>query len=988
MNHVEAILRDNIDDPAALFVFPTDIAVSRWADHLLRLKSEDSGTIPMNKFIAWDKFKQKSIKSKVLNKKSIPSALRKIFISRLVMENSEAVKLGKTPLFSALIMVKWAQQAQQFAPWLTGILPQLGVWFTQKTKLSIENILDAEAEKACAKFEDDDRDMYVLAYRYAQFMREYSLFEPAWETPPFNSDGMNCFIFFPEALSDFCEYRELLSASSHVKIITSENTENLKSHTFYYTNARREITEAALYIRALHEKQDIAWDSIVVCIPDTQSYEPYVLREFSNRNIPFVKRTSKPLTDFPAGQFFQSVIDCASQDFAFSAFIGLVLNKNLPWKDAEKINRLVNFGIKNNCICSWTEEEDDILQQNLPRKELHVNVWEDAFNSPFEYLDAESRGFFHELKRHLHALRSANSFRELRKQYFIFREHFFDMDLCSEETNLVLSRCIAELMDLTELENNFPKVKAPDPFIFLAEYLSEVNYLAQTKVTGVAILPYKTAATAPFDCHIILGAVQNNISVVYSRLNFLPKKKREELGIIDEDASLPFIRFHKFNSQKISAFFCSEFTFSGFEIAHSKIEAPLKPKENYCDTPEYCEYFSEDYYRSEIDFKASDNYFLHDNQINGFTEWKNRRKTASGESNKPVSEVTLNYIKKKLAYNPEYQDKISVSASSLKTYYQCSLKWLFNRILGLDNTEIETSLMSEDLSGTVYHAALDMFFTEIKNKEEIISKPDISDNGAVLPSSYKILLQNCIEKIFNGFPSLSHETSLQEQDSETTGGKIQMSALTARFLRASKTQFYQNLENFLAGFLSFFKGCSVVGCETWYQTYKETYFLNGKSDCILKDKNGNYIIIDFKLASLPGRKDCTGEGDNGLCDFQLPMYISLTEENKNIEINTALFFSIIKIKPEVIIGYVHNEINEIDFPKKEQDRIIRSGEAYKQLFEIFNKKVKQFADEIITGNFTIFESDFNECYNCEFSRICRKVYTIKNEKNISLGKHE
>jgi hypothetical protein len=86
MNIVETVLLQNIDNPNVCFIFPTDIAVSRWADHLLRLRG---GTIAMKKFIAWDVFKQNSIKSKVQNKKSIPSALRKIFVSRLVRENAE-----------------------------------------------------------------------------------------------------------------------------------------------------------------------------------------------------------------------------------------------------------------------------------------------------------------------------------------------------------------------------------------------------------------------------------------------------------------------------------------------------------------------------------------------------------------------------------------------------------------------------------------------------------------------------------------------------------------------------------------------------------------------------------------------------------------------------------------------------------------------------------------------------------------------------------
>ena len=931
----------------------------------------------MNKFTAWDKFKQKSIKSKVVNKKSVPSALRKIFINRLISENAEICgnfNIDKKPVFTSLIKTQWAGQAQHFSAWLTGILPQLGVWFKQCTSkkyaagLSIDSILGEEAEKAASLFEGDDRDMFVLARRYAQFLDKHSLFEPAWETPPFNNDNKKCFIFFPEALSDFREYRDLLSASSHVKIISGENTDNLMSHTFYYTNSRREITEAALYIRALHEKRNIAWDNIAVCLPDSEFYEPYTLREFSNRNIPYVKRISKPLTDFPAGQFFRSVISCSSDDFSFSAFIGLALNKNLPWKDEEKINNLVSFGIKNNCICSWPEDENG--------KEKHINVWEDAFKNPFDYLDDESRRYFFTLKKNLHALRNAKSFSALRKQYFIFRELFFDMDNCSEETDIVLSRCISELSELTELEKQFPDVPALDPFLFLTEYLSEVNYLAQPKTTGVAILPYKTAAAAPFDCHIILGAAQSSISVVYSHLNFLPKKKRDELGITDEDASAAFINFHKFNSRKISAFFCSEHAFSGYEIAHSKINAPLKPKDSYSEDDELCEYFSADYYRNENDIVTSENPILHEYQKKGFLEWKNRRKQ-SISCEKPVPNQLLEYIHKKAAWNPAYKDKIGVSASSLKTYYQCSLKWLFDRIFCLENAEIETSLVAENISGTVYHTALDMFFTKFAESGEALPKPEINEQNPSLPPSFDKLLKDCINSLFNCLPSLP----LNE-----TKTAVQMSSLTARFLKASKDQFIFNLQNFLSFFLCYFAGCRIKSCEKWYQTQKDNFYLTGKTDCILEDKNGNYIIVDFKLGSPPARKDCAGNTDNGLCDFQLPMYITLTEENEKIEIKTALFFSIIYAAPEVIFGRAYDELNEISIPKKDEDCIYRQDETYNLIFEEFDKKAKQYADEIESGNFTVFETDFEACYKCEFSRICRKVYIINGEKNLSLGK--
>ena len=966
MNFVETVLLENIDKGNSRFIFPTDIAASRWADHLLRLRG---GSAAMNKFIAWDVFKQNSIKSKVQNKKSIPSALRKIFVGLLLKENAEAVEQGETPILTSLIRVQWACTAAQFAPWLTELLPQLGSWFNKITGLSIDSITGEGSSQAALNLTGDDRDMFVLALRYAQFLEKRNLFEPAWETPPFNDEGMECFIFFPESLSDYDEYRDILASSGHVKTVSAAAAESPSCDAFFYVNARREITEASLYIRALHKNEGVNWDAIALCLPDSENYEPYVLREFENRNIPFVKRSSKPLTDYGAGRFFLSVSDCTSRDFAFSAFIGLMLNKNLPWRDTESINNLVYFGINNNCISSWVEQREG--------KEHAVNVWEDAFEKPVGRIDANARNFYYDLKRRLRSLRSAASFTEIRRQYFSFRECFFDMEKCTQEADLILSRCISELMYLIEIENSFPDAKTSDPYLFFCEYLSEKNYLAQTKASGVNILPYKTAAASPFDCHIVLGAGQNNLSVVYTRLGFLPRKKREELGIFDEDASASFINMHKFNSLKTAAFFCSEQAFSGFMVAHSKIGTPSKPRENYADDPVLGAKFSRDYYRQESDFENTKPFILHENQKNGYENWKSRRKQPGG-GEKQALEKTLDYIRKKLAGNSDFPQKYSVSASSLNSYYQCSLKWLFQRVLEIENEQIVANLTAEHLSGIVYHAALDMFFTKIKEKDEPLAAPVYSDQGVRLSPSYMELLQACVNKIFDGFPSI--------QTNEETDKKTQMSSLTSRFLRAGKKHFLFNLENCIARFLSFFSGCAVSGCETSYKTPRGAFFLNGKLDCILKNKNGKYIIVDFKLKYLPGRGDCTGDGEAGLCDFQLPMYITLTEENEKIEIGTALFFSILNSVPQVIIGKVMDAQTKETLPKREEDVILHDSDMYRQIIKEFDNRTLRFADEISTGKFTVFEQDSKVCYACQYNRICRKVYAIKIERNLYRGK--
>jgi hypothetical protein len=326
MNSVETILLENIDKPGSLFVFPTDVAASRWADHLLRLRAlmrqhtsgaVTGGTIAMEKFMAWDTFKQNSIRSKVQNKKSIPAVMRKMFIAQLIRENAEACANGEEPVFTSLIQPAWARQADSYAGWLAGILIQLGVWFRQAAGLPISQI--GGGLKQGDNLSGDDRDMYALALRYTQFLEKNGLFEPAWETPPFEDTGMECFIFFPESLYDFSEYRELLAASNHVKIIQADVSKAKDNDVFFYTNARSEITEAALYIIALHEKQNVPWDAVSVSIPDAGNYGPYVFREFDNRNIPYVRQSGKPLASYPAGQFFAAVAGCGSENFSFAS---------------------------------------------------------------------------------------------------------------------------------------------------------------------------------------------------------------------------------------------------------------------------------------------------------------------------------------------------------------------------------------------------------------------------------------------------------------------------------------------------------------------------------------------------------------------------------------------------------------------------------------------------------------------------------------------
>ena len=976
INPVEALLLENIGDDAALFVFPTDIAAQRWADRLLVLRK--GGTIAMEKFIAWDTFKQESIRALKQDRQSVPAVLRKIFVSRLVRENAELAKAGTPPLFESLLPPRYAYAGAAFVSWLAGILPQLGAWFEKTSGIPAALVNEKNGALAGEGMEGDDRDLFVLASRYQQFLDSHGLFEPAWEQPPFDDTGRRCFIFFPESLMDYGEYAALLESSGHV-VPVRVSAAAKPCRTFFYTNARSEIAEAALYIRALHENRGVPFESIAVSISDEQGYEPYLLREFANRNIPFARRAGKPLASYTAGRLFAAIADCYSRDFAFDALAGLLLNSHLPWKHKDDIDQLVNFGIKNNCVASWKEAGET----EEAGREIHV--WEDAFKSPLGNREERARAYYEALKDTVEKLCEAPTFANLRNRYFAFREKFFDMDACLPETDLVLSRCVSELLFLIEIEKSFPGVGVPDPYTFFAEYLQEKNYLPQQNVSGVAILPYRTAASAPFECHIVLGATQNGLSAVFSRLGFLPRAKREALGIQDDDASEAFINLHRFNSRIPAAFFCARDAFSGHAMPHSFLNILEKPRVRCAaDDPAS---FAEDLFAAEqrflrslqnaeapADFPAR----LHQGQALGFAAWASRGNPLPGGNGEAweAKAALLELVKERFANNGEFPGKYSVSASSLGPYHNCALQWLFQRLLNLENIRIETNLMEENVSGSLYHGILNRFFSALKEEGGALSPL----SGGALPREYATLLAHSIDVVLQGLPAIF------------PGKTPELSALTVRLVRAGKKNIRENLETFLAAFLRYFAGYRVVESETSWKLERETYYLNGTVDCVLEDRRehserpGALTIMDFKLHTLPDRKACDATGDGGLSNFQLPLYMTLAEGQGKEPPGAALFFSIIQAKPQALFGVIDNQETGKSEPK-EQDRILRTDDPegdgrFQRIMREFWEKTGRYAAEISTGSFSTISDSFRKCASCGNNTVCRTTYRVRGEPGL------
>ncbi|MDR2632122.1 MAG: PD-(D/E)XK nuclease family protein [Treponema sp.] len=976
MQHsIELILIENSAHPNSLFVFPSEIAASRWVDRVLQISG--CGTLALEQFITWDRFKQEALRSWQQEREPVPPALRKIFVSTLIAEQAAQIAHGEAPLFSSLVPREYAHTAAFLLPWLTDMLPELGAWFEKMTGTPLGQ---QSAPQSCSEgWDGDDQDLYTLTLRYRHFLEEHRCFEPAWERPPFDTQGKQCFIFFPEILADFKHYQELLENTQEITLVPLP--EPLPYHqeprTFFYTNSRNEISEAVLFMCALVENHAVPWESIAVSVPDREHYEAYLLRECTNRNIPVVSCMGEPVASYPGGRLFPAMEACVSRSFSFDALATLLLNSHLPWKDPEAIAQLMDFGVKNNCICSWEEGPKTIM-----------DVWEDAFASFPASREERARSWYYSLKKGILALYEAPSFGELLHRYYSFRERFLDREQCLPQTQALLARCVAELLSLVDLETSFPDVSVANPFCFFVEHLKETRYLEREQDAGLRVFPYRTAASAPFDWHILLGASQQDLSVLFSRFGFLPEAKRVRLGITDVDASDAFIRLYTLHSLKGTAFFCAQHTFSGYALPHSALKAPKEPRMSYKD--DHAGSFAADRFREEQAFyhaqqNAKDQVpfprCLHSLQKQGFEAWYARRalagKAESGESIQRPSIRGL--LEERYCQIRDASRVLRVSASALESYYRCALFWLFDQVLGLERVSMEAALMAESLLGTVYHQVLEAFFKGVKAQGGVLAPLQ----GGKLPEAYRRLLAQSVSRVFG----CSQETA----DPFPRSGLARhgMSALTCRLLQAQQGVVQEQAACFLTVFLQYFTGFRVLDSEKAlsYRPEGEGYLLTGIVDCILEDLRDEGgvadtgAIVDFKYHTLPRRDLCMGKGPRGLEHFQLPMYLSLAEHNGMPPIHRGLFFSIVPPKAQVLFGVIQDQSRAEGkkIPYRSGDRIERTGspeDTFHRILHDFDCKVRRYAAEVLSGNFSTYSTSENRCFSCPWHALCRTGYVV------------
>ncbi len=966
-NLIEKILCEHIENQRCFFVFPTQMAADLWADRATFVTSVTA--VAVERFVAWDRFKSESIRSSHQDKKSVPSAMRQIFAASIIKSNAEK------PFLSYIIAEKYSRSAGHFADWISGVLPELALW---------KRLFDSSGKAP----DDEDKDYLQLYERYSAFLEHYGFFDPAWETPPFKPDGNHYFIFFPEILSDYAEYEEILKSSPDITIVNLPEPSSLADvPVSFFNNSRIELKYVASVLMELHEKKKIPWTEIAVNVPDLESYGAYLSRELSLFEIPHVIRNAADLSSTGAGCLFSLIRQCASSGCDYDSLYALLLDAELPWIDMDKNRNLLDFGRENHCICNFEYKGDKI------------NVWDKSFEDTLScYKEAADdggvssgkekfilmlRGYFRSLRSSIETIAQSSSFEQLRENYFAFRERFFDMTKCPARSDLILSRCVKELGGLIDLEKEY--FSSPDalcgvesPFSFFTDYISGIQYLEQTQQNGVQILPYKLGSCAPFACHIIVDASQSSVSVIYDGLRFLTESKRRLLTKREEcNCTEQFIQLYMMNSTAHAAYFtAANKTFSGYAQSCSC----LKENDMHKETDASVLFGANPYIAEKRWLLSCNDDFLPDGSLfpervpesakEGFKKWLDVQPAA------PSAEGAEN-----AEHSPSRFDTVPssgivcISKTQLKNFFNCPYSWLLKYRFNLEEKDDTATLMNQYAYGNLYHKIFEIFMTSLKDDGLALK----IDGSGEVPEQYKALLAKSIDA---AIASKDPQKSVYDN-----------CYLSRELLGSAKAAITDKMLTALESFSKVFNGCVVDSVEESFTVRipDKKYTVTGRIDCLLRDtQNDRLFLVDYKTKKAPENfllpQNAAGTDNKDeqlplmrqtLPDFQIPIYLLLLRnaEKKRI-VNNACFFI---FKENKVVNVFGEEMFHRNPPLSSRSKVVLvKPEVFEPLVEKTVECMDFYAQCVSSG---MIETDpevqnYTRCKVCDYKGLCRKTFNV------------
>jgi hypothetical protein len=942
------------------FVFPSENAASLWAAKTLSLLSEhieknnaggvSSVTLPRNRFIAWDAFKENMLQNKNKERCAANQITRLLFAHYIINKNANSEK----HFLSYLIPDAYARDGKIFTTIITDILPSLTLWRvkTETVHRSIdENIFGSEYQF-----------LQELEKQYIEFLDKTGLYEPSWEKPQFQDTRNEYYIFYPSLINDFCEYEELLEEALsgnniHIIRVPKEDDDSTLS---LYDTTREELRALVSHIRRLYYEEHIPYEDILVSVPELDTLEPYIKIEFDLYNIPFHLRSGKSLAEYAEGRLFTRISDCIENNFSFEKLRALLFNYALPWKTQKKNYALVRFGIENNCVQGYRENG------------VHHDVWKEAFRSG---KNKKLYRHYKKIKKCCKDFSRAKDFAALITATENFKSKFFYQD-----ENPVIGRMKQVLFSTQNLVNEitalYPSAAPSSPLEIFIAVLKEETHVRDEQKTGVQLFKYGVAVSAPYRAHFIINANQKSTTKLYRPLAWLREDSRRALTLNDIDVSKDFFKCYNIKSstgaEKDHVYFsASSLTFSGWNIPHSYFDRQHNEADTHIinEKPPARDLFIEEKAwwaggALQGDFFAhTKNNTLLSIQKDGFSTW--RRQEGGAAFNlltAPFQKTDAPALKLKSRIDTlKYENgKLRVSATSLKKFFNCQTRWLFDDIFKIKEKALRAVLIDDIGKGLLYHDILSVLFARIRDEESEgrFDKQNIK--------KYYDWAESAAERITKNYPAFR-------------------GPLVRSLLDAIAGSLAQKIKKLLDAEADAFDG--------WYvgDTEKEFYFdvsddivLHGFIDRVsLSPDKSSALIVDYKTSNAPARFESAENPGSPLSDFQIACYIKMYEHSVGIKAERAVFFKINSAEIKKIVWEDHlwhdTDYSRDAFQPSIQaldDFIAHYANTIKDL-DFSPKEVRCDSDDLKPQFSKKAVVPFMLCIICIYKDICRTTFSLK-----------
>ncbi len=494
MADIERIIREELEDPRAVFVFHNEVTARFWLRRAFRFTRRR--TLPEDRFIAWDRFRKRTLRYPA-SRREADKPFRTLFLAGLLQENR------RTGRFRRLIPPEHRSNSMAFLRSLRKVLPGL-----HRVHEIGEGVLSEEKRA----------DLHLLLQRYREHLARAGRYEPAYEQPAFKPGPWKYRILHPQIIQEWPAYSAILAPHPQVRVEPADFSRSpLEAGLEAFAATPEEITAVLLQVgRLLDEGTEP--QEIVLTVASLEAVEP-TLRVLARRHeVPLSFHHRKPVGRYPAGRLFRGIADLADSGFSLESMKALLLNQALPWREEKRARDLVRFGVEQRVLRNYALRgaDRDLWAQALER--CLSSARRDGSHPQAAHLQG-LRDFYRGLREGVERIAGAAGFGELQERLEKFADGWLDKTRWNEESTRVYQFALNTLKEL--IAAGTAEERLDSPFALWLEYLEDREYVPREEEARVQVYPYPVTAGIRPAYHFILNASQEGTRQIIERYPFL-----------------------------------------------------------------------------------------------------------------------------------------------------------------------------------------------------------------------------------------------------------------------------------------------------------------------------------------------------------------------------------------------------------------------------------------------------------------------------------